>query len=415
MRPPRPGTPQEVIARYGEYFPILPTMPPFDMTKEVWGLPLIDILKRANVPPTDWENVLTHGPNDPWWFGLGYFSDQDRFDTPALQIDSWFDTGIAVSLNQMNFLRDRSVSVRARDNQFFIVSPTLHCRSEEATARTVVGERDMGDPRYDFWKLYVDWFDHWLRGVENGVTKRPKLQYYLMGKNEWRTADAWPIPGTKFTKYYLHSAGRANSRLGDGTLSTSAPDREPPDHYVYDPASPVPSRGLACCMNVPRGALDQSDIEVRSDILVYTTPPLTDGVEVTGPIELVLYVSSSAKDTDFTAKLVDVLPNGKAYNVQEGILRARYRDGWDKKVWFEPGRVVRVPVSLEATGHYFAAGHRIRLEVSSSNFPRFDRNLNTGGNNYDESAWVVARNTVHHSAAYPSHLLLPIIPPAPSR
>ena len=309
---PPPGTPREVVARYGEYFSILPTLPPFDMTKRVWDLPLIDILKRANVPPTDWENVLTHGPGDPWWVALGYFTDKDRFDTPALQVESWFDTGVAVSLNQMNYLRDHSVTGRGRDNQFMIVSPTLHCQSEEATAQTIVGERNMGDPRRDFWRLYLNWFDHWLGGVENQVTKMPKLQYYLMGKNEWRSADAWPIPGTRFTRYYLHSGGRANSRFGDGVLSTKPPGAEPPDRYVYDPASPVPSRGLACCMGIARGALDQSQLETRSDVLVYTTEPLTEGLEVTGPITLELYVESSAKDTDFTGKLVDVLPSGTA-------------------------------------------------------------------------------------------------------
>ncbi len=386
------------------------SMPPFDMRTGVWQLPLISILQRAGMPPTDWENVLTHGPDDPWWVKLGYFTDADRFDTPALQIDSWFDTGIAVSLHQMNFLRRHAVSRRGRDNQFFIVSPTLHCRSEEATAHTVVGERDLGDPRRDYWTVYLRWFDHWLRGTENGVTRMPHLQYYLMGKNQWRSASAWPIPGTRFTRYYLHSGGRANSRTGDGRLSLSPPRSESVDRYTYDPGNPVPSRGLACCVGGPRGALEQSEVETRPDVLVYTTPPLSKGVEVTGPIELVLYVSSSAKDTDFTGKLVDVLPDGTAYNVQEGILRARYRKGWGKKAWMKPGVVVKVPVSLEATGQFFGPGHRIRLEVSSSNFPRFDRNLNTGGNNYDESKWVVARNAVHHSSAYPSHLVLPIVP-----
>lgn len=406
---PPPGTPREMIAQHGDYFAIMPTVP-FDMREQVWNLPLIDILSRAGVPPTDWENVLKHGPNDPWWIKLGYFTDQDRFDTPALQIESWYDTGVAVSLAQTNFMRERSLSSHGRDNQFIIVSPTLHCQSEEATARTVVGERNMGDPRRDYWRLYLDWFDHWLRGVDNGVTAMPKVQYYLMGKNEWRSAEAWPIPGTRFTQYFLRSAGRANTRSGDGRLSTARPADEPPDFYVYDPASPVPSRGLACCMGGPRGALDQSEVESRPDVLVYTTEPLTEGLEVTGPIELVLYVESSARDTDFTATLVDVLPDGTAYNVQEGILRARYREGWDRTVWMTPGTVVTVPVSLGATGHYFGPGHRIRLQVSSSNFPRFDRNLNTGGNNYDETSWVIARNGVHHSAAYPSHLTLPIVP-----
>jgi putative CocE/NonD family hydrolase len=168
-----------------------------------------------------------------------------------------------------------------------------------------------------------------------------------------------------------------------------------------------------CCTgtpDAPEGSFDQSEVEAREDVLVYSTPPLTDGVELTGPIEAVLHVSSSARDTDFTAKLVDVYPDGTAYNVQEGILRARYRQGFDRKVWMKPGEVVEVRIDLQATSNYFPPGHRIRLEISSSNFPRFDRNLNTGGNNFDEIDWVVAENAVHHDRRFPSHLLLPVIP-----
>ena len=237
-----------------------------------------------------------------------------------------------------------------------------------------------------------------------------------MGKNRWRGESEWPLARTRFTKYYLHSDGRANSRFGTGSLATTEPKAEPPDGYIYDPATPVPTSGGSVCTacagtaEAESGALDQSEVETRGDVLVYTTPPLQTGVEVTGPLEVVLYVSSSAKDTDFTAKLVDVYPDGTAFNVQDGILRARYRQGMDRTVLLQPGEVYPVRIDLHATSNYFGPGHRIRLEVSSSNFPRFDRNLNTGGNNYDETAWVVARNTVHHSAKYPSHILLPLIP-----
>ena len=217
-------------------------------------------------------------------------------------------------------------------------------------------------------------------------------------------------------QYYFHSSGRANSRFGDGVLSTVPPADEPPDRFVYDPATPVPSKGgPLCCWGTPdspAGALDQSDIETREDVLVYSTPPLEEGLEVTGPIEVVLFVSSSAKDTDFTGKLLDVYPDGTVYNLVEGIKRARYRDGYDKKVWMEPGGVYAVPVTLNVTSNYFAAGHRIRVEISSSNFPRFDRNLNTGGRHYDETSWVVAQNTIHHVTKHPSHILLPVIPEA---
>jgi putative CocE/NonD family hydrolase len=201
--------------------------------------------------------------------------------------------------------------------------------------------------------------------------------------------------------------------MGTGTLSLELPGEEPADWYTYDPASPVPSvGGVICCTtaeNTPGGSYDQAAVEMRQDVLVYTSAPLERGVEVTGPLELVLYVSSSAKDTDFTGKLVDVAPDGTAFNLQDGILRARYREGYDKLVWMAKDQVYRVRIDLHATSNYFKAGHRIRLEVSSSNFPRLDRNLNTGGNNYDETTWVVARNGVHHSRKYPSYLQLPLI------
>jgi hypothetical protein len=235
-----------------------------------------------------------------------------------------------------------------------------------------------------------------------------------MGKNEWRRAPDWPVPGTRFTKFYLWSDGNAHSRFGTGRLSLEPPRSEPPDEFLYDPTTPVPSMGgPLCCTGTPEapaGALDQSTVEMRHDVLVYSTVPLEQGVEVTGPIEALLYVSSSARDTDFTVKLVDVYPAGTAFNVQEAILRARYREGLDREVLMEPGRVYPVRVNVHATGNYFGPRHRIRVEISSSNFPRFDRNLNTGGDNSRDTTMVVARNTIHHSSRYPSHLLLPVVP-----
>ncbi len=242
----------------------------------------------------------------------------------------------------------------------------------------------------------------------------PKVHLYVMGKNQWRSENEWPLARTQFTKYYFHSNGHAHSRFGTGTLSTAAPGNEPADVYVYDPKTPTPSvGGPLCCTgtaDAPSGVFDQSDVETRNDVLVYSTPVLRQGVEVTGPLSVVLYVSSSAPDTDFTAKLVDVYPDGSAFNIQESILRARYREGFDKKVWMKPGEVYEVRIDLQATSNYFGPGHRIRLEISSSNFPRFDRNLNTGGNQYNETEWKEATNTIHHSRIHPSHILLPVIP-----
>ncbi len=412
-RPP-PGTPDSIRRQYADYFNPAPTLPEIRHRELWWTLPLVSVMDRAGAPPTDWEDFLSRELSDPWWDQFGYLRGDERFDTPALFINSWYDFGVAETLLEFELFRKNAQSDRARDNQFVIISPTTHCASGGASQNTRAGDRPLGDARKDYWRIYLDWFDHWLNGAENGITQMPKVQYYLMGANEWRSSDSWPVPGTRAVQYYLHSDGRANSRLGTGTLSTEPPAKdELPDHYTYDPATPVPSLGgPVCCTgtsDAPAGSFDQSPVEMRNDVLVYTTPPLTQGVEVTGPLHAVLFVSSSARDTDFTAKLVDVHPDGRAFNVQEGILRARYREGFHRKVWMQPDRVYEVPVDLQATANYFPAGHRIRLEVSSSNFPRFDRNLNTGGNNYDETAGVAARNTIHHSRRYPSHVVLPIV------
>ncbi len=406
--------PRADFVRAAEYWSLDPVPPKVDW-KALWKtLPVINMLRKAGAPPTDFEGFASHGPGDPYWDQFGYVKPGDRFDTPALFVDSWSDYGGADALALFNLLRRNSESARARENQFVIVAPTLHCAYEQATAETVVGEREIGDAQLDYYGLYLKWFDHWLKGIDTGVTEMPRLQLYAMGRNQWRGEREWPLARTAFTRYYLHSDGAANSRFGTGVLSTAKPGNEPPDRFVYDPRTPVPSVGGpdfgAQLPDRLPGAMDQSEVEARHDVLVYTTPPLAEGIEVTGPIGAVLHVSSSARDTDFTAKLVDVYPDGAAYNVQEGILRARYREGFGKTVFMKPGMVYEVRIDLQATSNFFAAGHRIRLEVSSSNFPRFDRNLNTGGSNYDETGWVVARNAVHHSSRYPSHLMLPVIP-----
>jgi putative CocE/NonD family hydrolase len=390
-----------------------PALPRVNLREAFWQLPVIGIVRSNGITSSDYEDFVSHIPGDRYWKSLNYVDDSDRFDVPALHVNSWYDGGVNETLELFNVMSRNATSARGRDNQFAIISPTAHCRSESAREHTVVGARDMGDARFPHYQTYLQWFDYWLKGIENGISDSPKLQYYLMGAGEWRSAEAWPLPGTEFTKFYLHSNGQANSRNGDGTLSTEPPGDEPADRFAYDPANPVPTvGGPICCIgadDAPAGALNQSEVELRNDVLVYTSAPLEQGVEITGPLEAILYVSSEARDTDFTVKLVDVLPDGTAYNVQDGILRARFRDGFDRVVLMEEGEVYRLRIDLHATGMWFGPGHRIRVEVSGSNFPRFDRNLNTGGNNYDETEWLVAHNAVHHSAERPSHVVLPVV------
>jgi len=387
---------------------------PDSALRKFWmTLPLLGMVQRAGGPPTDWDDTLSHELGDPWLDRFGPLRNDHRFNVPALHIDSWYDYGVAEVLTEFNLLRTNADSDLARNNQFAVISPGNHCQSESLTENTVIGARKLGDARFDYYPLYLKWFDHWLKGEDNGVTARPKLMLYIMGRNQWRAEQEWPLARTRFTRYYLHSDGHANTRTGTGTLSTAEPAAEPYDGYTYNPADPVPSLGgPICCTgnSEAEGSYDQSNVETRPDVLVYTTPVLTDGVEVTGPLKAVLSVASSARDTDFTAKLVDVYPDGKAYNVQEGILRSRYREGFSKKVWMDPDKVYELTVDLEVTANYFGPGHRIRVEISSSNFPRFDRNLNTGGDNYSETKWKTAQNRIHHSAAHASYLLLPVIP-----
>ncbi len=410
-----PGTPREVMLQVEEMINPAPVPGELDFQAAWRTLPYIDMLKAAGAPPTDFEVFVSHEPGDPWWDHIGYVSPEDRFDVPALHVNSWYDLGVSETLKLFNLLSDNAESERARNNQFAIISPTDHCTSEIATSRTVVGERDLGDARLDYWNIYLRWFDHWLRDRSGGDFDMPRLQYYLMGANEWRSADSWPVEGTEFRSMYLHSGGNANTRDGDGRLSWEAPAADQPaDVFVYDPGDPVPTiGGPVCCTgtaDAPAGGFDQSTVEDRDDVLVYTSEPLTERLEVTGPIELVLYVSSDARDTDYAAKLVDVQPDGTPINVQEGIQRARYREGYGRKVWMEKDEVYEVRMDLQATANQFLPGHRIRLEVTSSSFPRWERNLNTGGNNYDETEWVVARNSVHHAPGRESRVVLPVVP-----
>ncbi len=416
LRPQLPANvSREDFLRLTQRFSLIPSVPHEGFAAVLWSLPLTDMMNKLGMPPTDWEGWVSHKEADPWWDQFGYVKPSDHFNTPALFADSWYDYGVADTLALWQQMQKNGDSQQARDNQFAVIGPDTHCRFVLGSEHTLVGDRDLGDTRFEFWGLWLRWFDHWLKGDDNAATKMSKLQIYVMGKNQWRGENEWPLARTQFAKYYLHSDGHANSRIGTGTLTLVRPENEAPDHFVYDPKAPIPSLGgpdWGGDSGVPSGGRDQAGIEMRDDVLVYTSPPLEKGVEVTGPLAAVLYVSSSAKDTDFTAKLVDVYPDGTAYNVNEGILRARYREGFEKKVWMKSGEVYEVKIDLQATSNFFPAGHRIRLEVSSSNFPTYDRNLNTGGNNYDETNWVIAHNTVLHSKEHASYLLLPVVPEA---
>lgn len=413
---PRPELPAELtdadIERLTEVF-AAPSKA-VDWNVGLTHLPLTELLSDVAGPPGAFDDLIRRFPNDPAWYDGGLYHDSEGFGVPALWLGSWYDVSIGPNLELFNHA-SRAEDPEVADHQYAVIAPTPHCRFSNTAGDVIVGERNMGEAGRDFDGLVFQWFDHWLKGEDNGVLEgMPKVQYYTMGLNRWQSSPSWPPAGAESVTWYLDSDGGANSSKGDGRLIAGAlPGAAHADSFTYDPRSPVPSLGGGVCCTggaVQPGSFDQRENELRNDVLIYTSVPLQRGVLVSGTVEVTLYVSSDARDTDFSVKLVDVLPDGTAYNVDETIQRARYREGYDKQVMMEEGQVYRLPVSPMSTSNYFAPGHRIRIEISSSNFPRFARNLNTGGNNFDEKDPMVARNTVHHSTEFPSHLRLPVVP-----
>ena len=358
----------------------------------------------------DWVH---HESDDSYWRAVNIRDRHSEIDVPAYNMGGWFDIFLGGTIRNYLGMRQNGATEAARSGQRLIIGPWFH----DSSPGSVAGEVNFGpsadSTSFDFQGSKLRWFDYWLKGEQNGLDAEDPVRIFVMGANEWRSEKEWPLARTRFTDYYLHSGGKANSARGDGTLSVAAPGDEPNDAYLYNPNNPVPTRGGGLCCDSassPPGSFDQGAIEAREDVLVYSTEPLENPVEVTGPVTLTLYAASSAVDTDFTAKLVDACPCGGAVNLADGIIRARYRESTSEAKPITPGEVYEYKIDLWATSNLFKAGHRIRLEVSSSNFPRFDRNPNTGAPLGTASAGVPASQTVLHNQSHPSRLTLPVIP-----
>jgi len=414
-----PNVTQADLIRLSRSFDLAPERPRVEWSKAFHHLPITDIIDNVDGPKGIFSKMIRRKPNDPAWYKGGLYHDDMPFGVPSLWFMSWYDVSAGPNLALFNHVRNNVTDPEVANNQYAVIAPTLHCAFKRSSEETIVGERNMGDARLDYDGLIFGWFDYWLKGEDNGILEStPKVQYYAMGSNTWRTSESWPPKETDTLTYYLGSGGNANSVMGDGRLSQEPTEEDNHDSFTYDPASPVPSYGgNVCCTGnaIQAGSFDQRQQEARNDILVYTSDVLEAGIEVSGTIEITLYVSTDVKDTDFTVKLIDVYPDGKAYNLDETIQRARYREGYDKEVFMEEGNVYKIRVSPMSTSNYFGPGHRVRIEVSSSNFPRFARNLNTGGNNYDEAQGITAYNNVHHSEEFPSQIRLPIVEHVPNQ
>ncbi|WP_290796428.1 CocE/NonD family hydrolase [Flavihumibacter sp. UBA7668] len=408
------GLQQEDMQRLQRFYDMGPEMPRVDWSVKLKHLPVKDIIKNVQGPVGIYEKMIVRKPNDPAWFEGGLYHDNMPMEVPTYWFVSWYDVSSAPNIALFNHVRNTAKKPGVADNQYLVIAPVLHCSYKRATENTIVGQRSVGDARLNYDELTWGWFDMLLKGEQNDFkSSNPRVRYYTMGSNKWQQAESFPLPNTDMRSFFLNSGGNANSRLGDGSLTMKKPgSKNSPDTFTYDPMNPVPSNGgNVCCTGnaIQGGAYDQSEMELRKDILVYTSEELKEGVEITGFIESTLYVSSTGPDTDITIKLIDVYPDGKAYNLDETIQRLRYREGYDKEVFMENGKVYKVDLTPMVTSNYFAPGHKIRIEISSSNFPRFERNLNTGGANFDEAIGKLVENTIHHSAKYPSVIKLPVI------
>ena len=366
------------------------------------------------------QTILAHPTYDSFWKEMSIRDKLDRVRIPVFLVGGWYDNYVEGDLEAFAALRKLSGKNDGRHR--ILIGPWPHNMS------TPFPRVSYGDDSSSPIRAYqIEWFDHWLKGRPEDQTRfslegwhqtrsevdGAPVQIFVMGANRWRDEQEWPLARTRYMSLYLASQGRANTLNGDGTLESKAQKTVEPDQFTYDARKPVPTMGGAVCCD-PKifawGPMDQRAVEKRGDVLVYTSAPLKHDLEVTGPVRVVLYASTSAPDTDFTAKLVDVFPSGEARNLTDGILRLRYRDGLEKAELAQPGEIYPLTIDAGVTSNVFLAGHSIRVEISSSNFPRFDRNPNTGGPLADETVLKQARQTIYHSHVYPSHIVLPVIP-----
>jgi uncharacterized protein len=371
-------------------------------SKYVLHLPLRTADRAATGQTSDmYQTIAAHPAYDAFWKSISTREQLARIRIPVFSVGGWYDNFAPSDLDAFETLS------RTSSGHHIVIGPWPHNMSAKF-ATVDFGPESVVPLRA--WQL--QWFDHWLKGKTTPVTEQAPARVFVMGLNRWRDERRWPPENVRYTSFYLESKGHANSLDGDGVLETKPARRPAPDQFVYDPRDPVPTAGGAVCCNprvFPWGPMDQRPVERRADVLVYTSKPLKKDLEVVGPVRVNLWAATSARDTDFTAKLVDLYPDGVARNLTDGILRLRYRQSLEREELATPGEIYRITIDAGVTGNLFRKGHRIRLEISSSNFPRFDRNPNTGGPIPTETRLVKATQSVYHDRQHPSELVLPVV------
>ena len=377
-----------------------------DWTKLYWHLPIFTMDEAMGRPNKNWKDFVEHSKLDSYWEPLRYQNKFDRVKVPVLGISGWYDDEqIGTPLNFAG-MTSKTIDEKVRRTQRLLMGPWPHA----INSTSKLGEVDFGSTAIiDLNNTWLRWFDYWLKGIDNGVMQEAPVRIFVMGENVWRNENEWPMARTKWTKYFLRSSGRANTLNGNGSLSITEPATEVADSYKYDPTNPVPFLTSPSFAQIG-GPDDYRKVEEREDVLVYSTEPLLEDMEVCGPIKVKLFASSSARDTDFMAKLIDVWPNGFAQRLTDGMVRARFRDGMDKPSLIEPGRAYGYDIDLWNTCQLYKKGHRVRLEISSSAFPKYDRNPNTGEQLGKTTAMQVAEQKIYHDSGNASYVLLPIVP-----
>jgi putative CocE/NonD family hydrolase len=397
------GAGQDMRVRIASSFSPEPDYGNGDFLSLASHLPSADILRASGVPTTEWDRLIQLAPASPEWKQYDFIRDGDKTSVPGLHIDSWYDVIEAYpTVKMFQYLSGNS------PNQHLVMGPTAHCKMSTETSQTSVGDRTVGDGRFDYVTLVTRWFDRWLKD-DASAPEPSAVQYYVLNSNEWRTADAWPPRGTRPMRLFLSSGGHANGASGDGRLlarnnATGASS----DELIDDPMHPVPSLGGSCCSD--QVARDQSGIEARQDVLVYSSDVFAQTTRIVGDVTVDLYVSSSEPDTDVMVKLVDVDAQGRAYNLTDTALRLRYRDGPAISPPMQFGRVYPVKITGMVTASDFLPGHRLRIEVASTNFPNYERNLNSGGSNQDETVARTARTRILHDARNASFIEFATMP-----
>ena len=371
-------------------------------------LPLNDIdHQNAGQTVPHFRDWLKHQSYDQYWKSI---SDEEHFEkvkVPVHTSGGWFDIFLNGTINGFVGVKHNGGTEKARRESKMIIGAWGHGASRK------FGDVDFGPTaNREFFDRQIRWYDHYLKGEDNGIDREPPIEIFYMGVNKWQHAQDWPLPGTKFTPYYLASGGKANGASGNGVLSDGKPSIAGSDKYAYDPSNAVPTLGGNNCCGTPTlaGPKDQRPIESRSDVLVYTSPALTNPLAIAGPVHMKLFAATDSRDTDWMIKLVDVYPDGFAMNIAEGMLRARFRNGVDKMELLQPNQVYEYDVDMAGTANVFQPGHRIRIDITSSNFPQFDRNPNTGEDLGASSRVRTAAQTVHHGGMQASHILLPVVP-----